>query len=52
MDGSTVVRIISGILAVVVLGVIIWRRKREALRLSFVNSRGKSKLRESSDESR
>jgi hypothetical protein len=32
MDGSTVVRIISGILAVVVLGVIIWRRKREALR--------------------
>jgi hypothetical protein len=32
MDGSTVVRIISGILAVVVLGIIIWRRKREALR--------------------
>jgi LPXTG-motif cell wall-anchored protein len=32
MDGSTVVRIISGILAVIVLGIIIWRRKREALR--------------------
>jgi LPXTG-motif cell wall-anchored protein len=32
MDGSTVIRIISGILAVIVLGVIIWRRKREALR--------------------
>ncbi len=32
MDGSTVVRIISGILAVIVLGIIIWRRKHEALR--------------------
>jgi LPXTG-motif cell wall-anchored protein len=32
MDGSTVVRIISGILAIIVLGIIIWRRKREALR--------------------
>lgn len=32
MDGATVIRIVSGILAVVVLGVIIWRRKREALR--------------------
>ena len=32
MDGSTVIRIISGILAVIVLGIIIWRRKREALR--------------------
>lgn len=32
MDAGTVIRIVSGILAVVVLGVIIWRRKREALR--------------------
>jgi len=32
MDSSTVIRVVSGILAVVVLGVIIWRRKREALR--------------------
>jgi hypothetical protein len=32
MDGPTVIRIVSGILAVVVLGVIIWRRKREAIR--------------------
>jgi hypothetical protein len=32
MDGATVIRVVSGILAVVVLGVIIWRRKREALR--------------------
>jgi hypothetical protein len=32
MDGSTVIRIVSGILAVIVLGIIIWRRKREALR--------------------
>jgi hypothetical protein len=32
MDGATVIRVISGILAVVVLGLIIWRRKREAIR--------------------
>jgi hypothetical protein len=32
MDGATVIRILSGILAIVVLGVIIWRRKREAIR--------------------
>jgi LPXTG-motif cell wall-anchored protein len=32
MDGSTIVRVLSGILAVVVLGIIVWRRKREALR--------------------
>jgi hypothetical protein len=32
MDGATVIRIVSGILAVIVLGIIIWRRKREALR--------------------
>lgn len=32
MDGATAIRIVSGILAVVVLGIIIWRRKREAMR--------------------
>jgi LPXTG-motif cell wall-anchored protein len=32
MDGATVIRVISGILAVIVLGLIIWRRKREAIR--------------------
>lgn len=32
MDGNMLIRVISGVLAVVVLGVIIWRRKREALR--------------------
>jgi hypothetical protein len=32
MDGATMIRILSGILAIVVLGVIIWRRKREAVR--------------------
>jgi hypothetical protein len=32
MDGATVIRIVSGILAIVVLGIIIWRRKREAVR--------------------
>jgi hypothetical protein len=32
MDGATVIRIVCGILAIVVLGVIIWRRKREAVR--------------------
>lgn len=32
MDGTTVIRIVAGILAVIVLGVIIWRRKREAMR--------------------
>ena len=32
MDGATVIRVVSGILAVIVLGIIIWRRKREALR--------------------
>lgn len=29
MDATTVVRIVSGILAVVVLLIIIWRRKRK-----------------------
>jgi LPXTG-motif cell wall-anchored protein len=32
MDEGTIVRILSGILAVVVVGIIIWRRKREAMR--------------------
>jgi hypothetical protein len=32
MDQATAVRILSGILAVVVVGIIIWRRKREAMR--------------------
>jgi LPXTG-motif cell wall-anchored protein len=32
MDASTLIRVVSGILAVAVLGIIIWRRKREALR--------------------
>lgn len=32
MDGATMIRIVAGILAVVVLGIIIWRRKREAMR--------------------
>lgn len=30
MDGTTVIRIISGIGALVVLYIIIWRRKRQA----------------------
>jgi LPXTG-motif cell wall-anchored protein len=32
MDEGTIVRILSGILAVVIVGIIIWRRKREAMR--------------------
>jgi len=32
MDGATVIRIASGILAVLVLGIIIWRRNRQAAR--------------------
>jgi LPXTG-motif cell wall-anchored protein len=32
MDQNTAVRIISGVLAVVIVGIIIWRRKREAMR--------------------
>jgi LPXTG-motif cell wall-anchored protein len=32
MDQNTAIRIISGVLAVVILGIIIWRRKREAMR--------------------
>jgi len=30
MDTITLVRVVAGILAVVVLGVIIWRRRRQA----------------------
>jgi LPXTG-motif cell wall-anchored protein len=32
MDSGTAIRILSGILAIVILGIIIWRRKREAMR--------------------
>jgi LPXTG-motif cell wall-anchored protein len=32
MDEGTIVRILSGIAAVVIVGIIIWRRKREAMR--------------------
>jgi LPXTG-motif cell wall-anchored protein len=32
MDEGTIVRILSGIVAVVIVGIIIWRRKREAMR--------------------
>lgn len=32
MDEGTVIRILSGVLAVVIVGIIIWRRKREAMR--------------------
>jgi hypothetical protein len=32
MDEGTVIRILCGVLAVVIVGVIIWRRKREAMR--------------------
>jgi LPXTG-motif cell wall-anchored protein len=31
MDNVTLVRVIAGILAMVVLGVIIWRRKRQSI---------------------
>jgi LPXTG-motif cell wall-anchored protein len=30
MDNVTLIRVIAGILALVVLGVIIWRRKRQS----------------------
>jgi len=32
MDSGEAFRIIAGVLAIVVLGIIIWRRKREAMR--------------------
>jgi LPXTG-motif cell wall-anchored protein len=31
MDNVTFVRVIAGILAMVVLGIIIWRRKRQSI---------------------
>ena len=31
MDNVTLVRIVAGVLALVVLGIIIWRRKRKSL---------------------
>jgi predicted Rdx family selenoprotein len=30
MDSVTLIRLVAGVLAVIVLGVIIWRRKRQA----------------------
>jgi LPXTG-motif cell wall-anchored protein len=31
MDTTTVVRVVAGVLALVVLGIIIWRRKRQSI---------------------
>jgi LPXTG-motif cell wall-anchored protein len=31
MDNTTLIRIIAGVLALVVLGIIIWRRKRQTI---------------------
>jgi LPXTG-motif cell wall-anchored protein len=31
MDGTTTIRLVAGILFVIVLGVIIWRRRRKAI---------------------
>jgi len=31
MDNVTLIRIVAGILALVVLGIIIWRRKRQSI---------------------
>jgi len=31
MDNVTLIRIIAGVLALVVLGIIIWRRKRQSI---------------------
>jgi LPXTG-motif cell wall-anchored protein len=31
MDNTTLVRVIAGVLAVIVLGIIIWRRKRQSI---------------------
>jgi LPXTG-motif cell wall-anchored protein len=31
MDNVTLIRIVAGVLALVVLGVIIWRRKRQSI---------------------
>jgi hypothetical protein len=32
MDEGTIIRILSGVLAVVIVGIIIWRRNRQAMR--------------------
>jgi LPXTG-motif cell wall-anchored protein len=31
MDSTTLIRVIAGVLALVVLGIIIWRRKRRSI---------------------
>ena len=31
MDGTTAIRLVAGILFIIVLGVIIWRRRRKAI---------------------
>jgi predicted Rdx family selenoprotein len=31
MDNVTLIRVVSGVMALVVLGIIIWRRKRQTL---------------------
>jgi len=31
MDTTTLIRIVAGVLALVVLGIIIWRRKRQSI---------------------
>ncbi len=31
MDSVTLIRVIAGVLAVVILGIIIWRRKRQSI---------------------
>jgi len=31
MDNSTLIRIVAGVLALAVLGIIIWRRKRQTI---------------------
>jgi LPXTG-motif cell wall-anchored protein len=31
MDNVTLIRVVAGVLALVVLGIIIWRRKRQSL---------------------
>jgi LPXTG-motif cell wall-anchored protein len=31
MDTATLIRIVAGVLALVVLGIIIWRRKRQTI---------------------
>jgi LPXTG-motif cell wall-anchored protein len=32
MDEGTAIRILSGVVAILIVGIIIWRRKREAMR--------------------